>query len=211
MNVADLRTEYARAALSEHDTDADPLAQFATWFHEAQAADVHEPTAMSLATVGADGAPSCRIVLLKGVDPRGFVFFTNYRSRKGREIETNARVGLCFWWGLLERQVRVTGTIARIATEESEAYYRTRPLGSRIGAWASNQSSELASREVLEARAAELARTLGDDPPIPPNWGGYLVTPLEIEFWQGRPSRMHDRIEYRRDASGSWSRRRLSP
>lgn len=211
VTVAHLRTEYARAALSEHDTAADPLAQFSAWFHEAQAAGVPEPNAMSLATVGADGVPSARIVLLKGVEARGFTFFTDYRSRKARELEANASVALCFWWGPLERQVRVNGTVARLATEESAAYFRTRPLGSRIGSWASHQSSALASRAELEARVAELSRTLGDDPPLPPHWGGYLVTPREVEFWQGRPNRLHDRVEYRRDASGEWARRRLSP
>ena len=211
MNIADLRAEYARAALSEGDTDADPMVQFATWFREAQAADVPEPNAMSLATVGTDGMPSARIVLLKDVDARGFAFYTDYRSRKARDLEANGRAGLCFWWGPIERQVRVTGTIARVASEESAAYYRSRPLGSRIGAWASHQSSELPSREALEARVAGLARSLGTDPPLPPHWGGFRVSPSEVEFWQGRPDRLHDRIEYRRDAGGGWTRRRLSP
>ena len=211
MSIAQLRTEYARAALSERDVDADPIIQFSKWFDEAQHAEVHEPNAMALATTGADGIPSARIMLLKGVDARGFVFFTDYRSRKAQELASSANAGLCFWWGPLERQVRVTGTVSRLPVTESAAYFRTRPLGSRIGAHASQQSRELVSREELEARVAELARTLGDDPPLPDHWGGFLVAPIEVEFWQGRPSRLHDRVQYRRSASGTWTRRRLSP
>ena len=211
MSLAQLRIEYQRADLSERDTDADPVTQFVKWFDEARHAEVLEPNAMSLATTGDDGMPSARIVLLKGVDARGFVFFTDYRSRKSRDLAMNAKAGLCFWWGPLERQVRIIGTVSRLAQSESAAYFRTRPLGSRIGAWASHQSSELPSRAALEARVAELSLTLGDDPPLPDHWGGFLVTPVEVEFWQGRPSRLHDRVEYRRDASGAWVRRRLSP
>ena len=187
MSIAELRTEYARTALSEHDTDADPFVQFRKWFDEAQTAEVGEPNAMSLATAGADGMPSSRIVLLKGVDARGFVFFTDYRSRKSLELAANPKAGLCFFWGPLERQVRINGTVTRLAMIESLAYFRTRPLGSRIGAWASEQSRELVSREELEARVAELTKTLGDDPPLPEHWGGFLVAPVEFEYSRATP------------------------
>jgi pyridoxamine 5'-phosphate oxidase len=165
---------------------------------------------MTLATSTRDGHPSARVVLLKGVDANGFVFFTDYRSRKGAELEANPRVSLCFWWDALQRQVRVTGTVARVSREESEAYFRTRPYGSRIGAWASHQSSPLATRESLEQEVQRLERSHPDDVPLPPHWGGYRVTADSIEFWQGRPSRLHDRIVYTRDL-GAWKIGRLSP
>ena len=210
MDLADLRRDYARESLSERDVAADPIAQFEKWFVQAQGAGMVEPNAMTLASSTRDGHPSARIVLLKGFDARGFVFFTDYRSRKGAELESNPNVSLCFWWGELQRQVRITGTVARASREESEAYYRTRPHGSRIGAWASHQSAPLASREPLEREVARLEQKYPDDVPLPPHWGGYRVTPEAVEFWQGRPSRLHDRIVYTRDG-GAWRIGRLSP
>src|SRR6185312_10888433 len=210
MDLAGLRRDYARESLSERDVAADPIAQFEKWFAQAQGAGSVEPNAMTLATSTPDGHPSARIVLLKSVDASGFVFFTDYRSRKGAELESNPHVSLCFWWGELQRQVRVTGTVARASREESDAYYRTRPHGSRIGAWASHQSAPLASREPLEREVQRLEQQYPADVPLPPHWGGYRVTPETVEFWQGRPSRLHDRIVYTREA-GRWRIGRLSP
>lgn len=215
MNLADIRREYALAHFSEHDAHADPFEQFAIWFAEAQSAKVHEPNAMALATTTPSGAPSVRIVLLKGVSDGGFTFFTDFRSRKAHELETTKHAAVCFFWGEVERQVRIAGTVARISATESAAYYHTRPLGSRIGAHASHQSAALASRDLLEARVAELSAQYGEHPPLPDHWGGYRLTPVEIEFWQGRQSRLHDRVQYLRDAHehgfGPWTRQRLSP
>ena len=211
MNLADLRREYALAAFSEHDADADPYAQFARWFAEAQQAGVPEPNAMSLATTTATGAPSVRIVLLKGVSAQGFAFYTDYRSRKAHELDATGQAALCFFWGELERQVRMAGTVARVPRDEAERYYMTRPLGSRIGAHASHQSSVLASRDVLEQKVGTLTQALGEHPPLPDHWGGFRVTPREFEFWQGRASRLHDRVQYVPTATGGWTRRRLSP
>jgi pyridoxamine 5'-phosphate oxidase len=210
MDLAGLRRDYAHESLTERDVEADPIAQFEKWFEQAIHAGMIEPNAMTLATSTRDGHPSARMVLLKGVDASGFVFFTDYRSRKGAELEANPRVSLCFWWDALQRQVRVTGTVARVSREESEAYFRTRPYGSRIGAWASHQSSPLATRESLEQEVQRLERSHPDDVPLPPHWGGYRVTADSIEFWQGRPSRLHDRIVYTRDL-GAWKIGRLSP
>jgi pyridoxamine 5'-phosphate oxidase len=211
-SLADLRREYARARLDERDLSHDPLVEFARWFAEAQEVRVPEPNAMTLATATADGAPSARIVLLKNFDERGFVFFTDYRSRKADDLEANPRAALVFHWGEVERQVRITGRVSRTTNEESELYYRTRPLGSRLGAWVSHQSLVIPARSVLEdgLRAVE-ARFPDGDPPLPPHWGGYRVDPEVIEFWQGRENRLHDRIRYVREAGRRWRVERLSP
>jgi len=211
-SVADLRREYARARLDESDVSHDPMVEFARWFAEAQEARVLEPNAMTLATADPDGAPAARIVLLKGFDERGLVFFTDYRSRKGAELEANPRAALVFYWGELERQIRISGRVIRTSAEESETYFRSRPLGSRLGAWVSHQSRVIPSREVLEQDLREVEARFGDgEVPLPGHWGGYRLEPATVEFWQGRPSRLHDRIRYRRQPSGRWLIERLSP
>ncbi|NIE60454.1 MULTISPECIES: pyridoxamine 5'-phosphate oxidase [unclassified Burkholderia] len=211
--LADLRINYSRASLDEADVAHDPFAQFDRWFKEALAAKLPEPNTMTLATVGADGRPSARIVLIKGVDERGFVFFTNYESRKGRDLAAHPQAALLFYWIELERQVRIEGRIEKTSAEESDRYFASRPLGSRIGAWASAQSAVIDSRATLEAQEKAVGERYGDNPPRPPHWGGYRLVPDSIEFWQGRPSRLHDRLLYTRDAGTStgWSISRLSP
>jgi pyridoxamine 5'-phosphate oxidase len=214
MSIAHLREDYRRERLDEADVLPDPVAQFTRWFIQARESEVLEPNAMALATATADGTPNCRMVLLKEADDRGFVFYTDYRSAKGGELEANARATLCFWWGPLERQVRVGGLVERVDREESAAYFASRPRGSRLGAWTSVQSAVIADREALERRYAELeARHPGDDIPLPPYWGGFRVVPQWFEFWQGRPSRLHDRLRYVRQAGDvrEWVVERLSP
>ena len=208
--LAHLRKDYALKTLDEKDVDRDPMKQFGLWMVEAIHAQVPEATAMTLATVNGDGRPSARIVLLKGVDPKGFVFYTNYESRKGRELAANPAAAITFLWKELERQVRVEGRVEKVSADESNAYYETRPLGSRIGAWASPQSQEIESRDWLETRWAQLTDKFGEKPPRPPHWGGYRLLPDYVEFWQGRMSRLHDRIAYRGRASG-WEIARLAP
>jgi len=211
-SIADLRREYARARLDERDVSHDPIVEFARWFAQAQEVQVRDANAMTLATATADGAPSARIVLLKAFDERGFVFFTDYRSRKGAELEANPRAALVFYWGELERQVRISGEVTATSAEESERYFRSRPLGSRLGAWASHQSQVIAGRAGLEADLREIeARYADGDVPLPPYWGGYRVEPDAIEFWQGRESRLHDRIRYVREGERAWRVERLSP
>jgi pyridoxamine 5'-phosphate oxidase len=207
-----LRKEYERGRLLEKDAPPDPLALFGEWLGGAVQAGIREPNAMTLATATPNGLPSARVVLLKGFDAHGFTFFTNYLSRKGRELAANPHAALCFWWGPLERQVRVEGTVERLPPEESDAYYHSRPLGSRLGAHVSAQSSVIAGRAVLEERLAALeAQYAGQPPPRPDSWGGYLVVPTMIEFWQGGPHRLHDRLRYTRQPGGGWLLERLSP
>ncbi|MSU59540.1 MAG: pyridoxamine 5'-phosphate oxidase [Pedosphaera sp.] len=234
MATADLRRDYRAGELDRSGLNPDPLAQFAGWFAQAAAmrsggrwrnigialfklwhallghapADVN---AMTLATVDAQGRPSTRTVLLKGADARGFIFFTNYDSRKGRELAANPNAALTFYWPELERQVCVAGTVSKLPVAESEAYFKSRPRGSRLGAWASDQSSPVESRDLLEKKWREFEVKFPDDIPLPPNWGGFVLAPERIEFWQGRPSRLHDRFGYSKQPDGSWKIERLSP
>jgi pyridoxamine 5'-phosphate oxidase len=211
-SLADLRKNYSLGSLDAADVDPDPIRQFQTWFAQALDAKLPEPNAMTVATVDAQGRPAARILLIKGVDERGFVFFTNYESRKGRELGANPHAALLFHWVELERQVRIEGTVEKTSEAESEAYFQSRPLGSRIGAWASAQSAVIENREQLEAREREISAQYGENPPRPPHWGGYRLIPDAIEFWQGRPSRLHDRLRYTRTSdNGDWQIARLSP
>lgn len=211
MKIDALRREYIAAGLREEDAAADPLEQFGRWFDEALAAEVPEVTAMTLATAGADGRPAARIVLLKGFNDEGFVFYTNYESRKGRHLAENPHAALLFFWVQLERQVRIEGTVSRVSRQESEAYFHCRPRGSQIGAAASRQSAVLSGRGELEQRVRELEVRYADQPvPLPDFWGGYRLLPETLEFWQGRASRLHDRLRYQRHEDG-WRRHRLSP
>jgi pyridoxamine 5'-phosphate oxidase len=234
MNLADFRENYRRGALNRAALDANPIAQFESWFRAAageesqsrwrkigialyklwSAIGNHRPpdiNAMTLATVDKNGKPSTRTVLLKSVDERGFIFFTNYDSRKGRELSENPSAALTFFWSDLERQVCVAGTVTKLPVAESEAYFKSRPRGSRLAAWASDQSEIVPDRATLEAKWRELEKKFPGDIPLPPNWGGFVLRPERIEFWQGRPSRLHDRFSYARQADGSWQIGRLAP
>jgi len=208
--IAQLRKSYERAELDEADSAARPLAQFATWLQQAIDGQIPEPNAMTLATVGTDGRPSTRVVLIKGYDDQGIVWYTNYQSRKGQELAGNPFAALQFHWVELERVVRIEGRVEKVAEAESDAYYATRPLDSRIGAWASPQSQVIGSRTILVAQAARYGAQFALSPPRPPHWGGYRLVPDRWEFWQGRKSRLHDRLVYRQE-NGHWVRERLAP
>lgn len=234
MNLSDFREDYKQGSLDRAQLNPDPFGQFESWFRQATGAESqsrwrkigialyklwdalcnHRPAdinAMTLATVDKDGMPSTRTVLLKSVDARGFVFYTNYDSRKGRELAENPNAALTFFWPELERQVCVAGTVTKLSAEESATYFKSRPRGSQIGAWASSQSEAIPDRAFLEKKWQELEKKFPHDIPMPPNWGGFILNPLRIEFWQGRPSRLHDRFSYTRQADGKWKIERLSP
>lgn len=210
--MKDLRREYTSRSLDDGSTDPDPIAQFRLWFSEALTSQVADANAMSLATASASAEPSVRTVLLKDVDGRGFVFFTNYASPKGRDLAENPRAGLLFYWRELERQVRISGSVSRVPREVSDAYFASRPIDSQWAAWAAPQSTALDDRQTLERRFDEVKRRFANQSvPCPPDWGGYHVAAERIEFWQGRPGRLHDRILYTRAPDGSWTRTRLAP
>jgi pyridoxamine 5'-phosphate oxidase len=211
VNLAELRQEYMRAGLSEAQASPDPIRQFENWFQDALSAKLPLPNAMTLATVDAAGAPSARVVLLKGVDGGGFVFYTNYDSRKGRELARRAEACLVFLWSDLERQVRISGNVEKVTPAESDAYFASRPAGARLSAWASPQSERVEDRRVLEKWMSEARGRHGDHPARPPHWGGYRVLPQAIEFWQGRADRLHDRLLYRLGTNGGWAIERLAP
>lgn len=211
-SVADLRKEYTFRGLSKADADPSPFQQFKIWFEQALAAQLPEPNAMTIATATPNGKPDARIVLLKDYDQRGFVFYTNYESNKGQQLVENPWGAIAFWWAELERQVRIVGRVEKVCATESDQYFQSRPKGSQLGAWVSNQSQVIDSREVLEQRLQQLKEKYeNQEVPRPPHWGGFRVIPDEMEFWQGRPSRLHDRLLYRRSEDGSWVIQRLSP
>jgi pyridoxamine 5'-phosphate oxidase len=205
-----MRQNYLRNQLLESNIDKNPFVQFKLWFEEVAESDIIEPNAMTIATATKDGIPSVRVVLLKEFDETGFTFFTNYKSRKGKELEENPNAALLFWWGLFERQIRIEGKIEKISRENSDAYFNVRPLKSRLGALTSNQSVIIENRQVLENKFSELEKKYGDNPPMPENWGGYKLIPSKFEFWQGRRDRLHDRIVYER-IDNDWKIYRLSP
>ncbi|MBE9200287.1 MULTISPECIES: pyridoxamine 5'-phosphate oxidase [unclassified Nodularia (in: cyanobacteria)] len=210
--VADLRKDYTLEGLSETEINPNPLIQFKKWFEQALAAQLPEPNAMTLATATPDGQPSARMVLLKDFDERGFVLFTNYNSQKAQELAANPQAALVFWWAELERQVRIVGKVEKISSEQSDSYFEMRPPNSRLGAWASNQSEVIVGREVLEQQLQDFQRKYeNQEVPRPPHWGGYRIIPREIEFWQGRSSRLHDRLLYTRANNNNWKIERLSP
>ena len=214
MLLADIRREYSGGGLRRADLEANPIAQFQKWFAQAEAALAKhqlDVNAATLATANKNGIPSARTVLLKGLDERGLIFFTNYDSRKGREIAENPNAALVFYWQELERQVCIAGSVTKTSREESEKYFKSRPHGSRLAAWASNQSEPVPDRAFLEAKWRELEKKFAVDIPLPPNWGGFILRPERIEFWQGRPSRLHDRFSYTRQADNSWKLERLAP
>jgi len=211
MSLADLRKTYTLGGLRRADLAADPITQFNRWMQQALDANLTEPTAMALATADAAGRPAVRIVLLKGVDERGFLFFTNYESRKAKELAANPNAALVLYWAELERQVRITGAVTKASRETSGKYFQSRPRGHQLGAWVSNQSEAIANRAALEERLAELEARFPGDVPLPPCWGGYILSPIEIEFWQGRPNRLHDRFRYRKESGEAWLIERLAP
>jgi pyridoxamine 5'-phosphate oxidase len=212
MNLADLRREYTKGGLRRAEPEPNPIVQFQKWFEQALTAQLPEPSAMTLATADKSGFPSARIVLLKGVNESGFTFFTNYESRKGHELAGNARASLVLYWPEMERQICIAGTVTKTSRTDSERYFAMRPRGGQLGAWVSKQSSIVPDRAFLEARLAEKEKEFAErEVPAPPYWGGYLLAPVRLEFWQGRPNRLHDRFEYAKQADGSWRIQRLSP